>query len=157
MDTQINDRLAAKATLKEVLALHDGDTKNQIISESIDRLVALNPTLAPTKSDSLQFGNWVLISAPNFPGGQKRADAKYEYTLGRLAFNIFEPTDLKLVIDRVLQPIFALEASGKFSYNIVTEFTIVDERGKDLRGKIENLGTAFPSDDRTLQVQFTGA
>ena len=157
MDTQISDRVAAKIALREALAIHDGDTKNEVVLEAIARLVALNPTLAPTKSNSLQEGNWLLISAPNFPDGQKRIDGKYEYTLGRLAFNLFQPTDLKLVIDRVLQPVFPLEEAGKFTHDILVDFTIIDERANNLQGVIKNLGWCSASDDRTIEVKFTGA
>lgn len=157
MDTQTDNRVAAKIALKEALKLCDGDTNNEIVAKAIARLVAINTTLAPVQSDALQFGNLRLISAPNFPDGQKREDGKYEYTLGRLAFNIFEPTDLKLVIDRVFQPVFSLEEAGKLSHDIIVEFTIIDERAKNLQGIIKNRGQAFASDDRTLQVKFTGA
>ncbi len=157
MDTKIDNRVAAKTALKQALEEHDGDTNHKDVLSAIDRLVAFNPTLAPTKTDSLQFGEWILISAPNFPNGQKRADGKYEYTLGNLAFNIFEPTELKLVIDRVVQPVFALDTTEQLSHNILVEFTIVDEIANNLQGSIKNLGQASASDDRTLQVKFTGA
>jgi hypothetical protein len=51
-------------------------------------------------------GDWLLINAPNFPGGEQLEDGQLAYTLGRLAFNMFQPAALKLVIEQVSQPVF---------------------------------------------------
>lgn len=95
----------AKTALRQALAVCGGNTKNEAVIAAISNLQSLNPTTAPAHSSTLLDSKWLLISAPNFPGGEKLPNGKYVYTLGRLAFNIFQPISLKLVIDRVLQPI----------------------------------------------------
>ncbi|NER52875.1 MAG: fimbrial protein, partial [Symploca sp. SIO1A3] len=80
----------------------------------------------------------------------------YAYTLGRLAFNMFQPTGLKLVIDRVLQPILLLEDGEQQSHDIIVEFTTIDESLPQVRGIVRNQGVCYPVSDTVLQVQFTG-
>jgi hypothetical protein len=101
-------------------------------------------------------GEWLLISAPNFPQGEQLADGRFAYTLGRLAFNMFQPTKLKVVIDRVFQPVFPLENGEVRSYDIVVEFTTIDESVPQISGIVRNQGICQPVSDKLLQVQFTG-
>ncbi|MFM7372034.1 MAG: fimbrial protein, partial [Sphaerospermopsis kisseleviana] len=96
---------AAKTELRQTLAACGGNTKDKNVIAAIENLQSFNPTTAPAQSGSLMDSEWLLISAPNFPQGELLANGKYAYTLGRLAFNMFQPTKLKLVIDRVLQPV----------------------------------------------------
>lgn len=156
MNTEIQDRKAAKITLREALATYKGNTKHEAVAAAIEKLVRLNPTAAPTRSEALMDGQWLLISAPNFPNGELREDGKYIYTLGRLAFNMFQPAKLKIAIERVLQPITPIENGQNRTYDIIVEFTTVDENIPTLKGIVHNLGVCQPSDDRILQVQFTG-
>ena len=156
MQIQIEEREKAKVALREALAAAGGNTKDKIVLEAIEKLASFNPTTNPARS-SLSQGNWLLINAPNFPGGELRSDGKYQYTLGRLAFNMFEPVELKIVIDRVSQPILPLPGEEeKYTYNIVVDFTVLDEKAPKLQGIVRNLGVCYPSDDRTLKVKFTG-
>ena len=156
MDTEAQDRKAAKIMLREALAAYGGDTKHESVAAAISKLVHLNPTAAPTRSEALMDGQWLLISAPNFPNGELRADGKYVYTLGRLAFNQFQPTSLKIVIDRVLQPVVPVGEGQQRTHDIIVEFTTADENTPTLQGIVHNQGVCQPSDDNTLQVQFTG-
>lgn len=157
MDIQTQDRKAAKTMLREALAAYAGNTKHEAVAAAIDKLVHLNPTAAPARSEGLMDGQWLLISAPNFPNGELRTDGKYVYTLGRLAFNMFQPTSLKIVIDRVLQPVVPVDNGQQRTHDIIVEFTTADENTPTLQGIVHNLGICQPSDDNTLQVQFTGA
>jgi len=156
MDIEAQDRKVAKTRLREALAAHGGNTKQESVAVAIEKLVHLNPTAAPTRSDALMDGRWLLISAPNFPNGELRSDGKYVYTLGRLAFNLFQPTSLKIVIDRVLQPVVPVGEGQQRTHDIIVEFTTVDENTPTLQGIVHNQGICSPSDDNTLQVQFTG-
>ncbi|NEO15666.1 MULTISPECIES: PAP/fibrillin family protein [unclassified Moorena] len=149
-------RTSAKTALRQVLAACGGNTKDEAVIAAINHLSQLNPTTTPTRHGELLDNEWLLISAPNFPGGEQLADGQYAYTLGRLAFNMFQPTGLKLVIDRVLQPVFLLGDGQQRSYDIVVEFTTVDESMPQIRGIVRNKGVCYPVSDWVLQVQFTG-
>ncbi|MDM9381342.1 PAP/fibrillin family protein [Chlorogloeopsis sp. ULAP01] len=146
---------AAKTALRQALAACGGSTKDKAVIDAIENLQPLNPTKAPAYSGTLLDSNWLLISAPNFPGGEQLEDGKFAYTLGRLAFNMFQPTGLKLVIDRVLQPVLLLEGEQR-SHDIVVEFTTIDESLPKLAGIVRNQGICYPVSDRLLQVKFTG-
>jgi hypothetical protein len=156
INIEIQDRKVAKTMLREALATYEGNTKHEVVAAAIEKLVSLNPTAAPAHSEELMDGQWLLINAPNFPNGERRADGKYVYTLGRLAFNMFQPTSLKLVIDRVLQPVIPIGNGQQRTHDIIVEFTTVDENTPTLQGITHNLGVCEPISDNTLQVQFTG-
>lgn len=155
MNVETQDRETAKTMLREALASYGGDTKHEVVAAAIEKLVQLNPTPSPTRNESLMDGQWLLINAPNFPNGELR-DGKYIYTLGRLAFNMFQPTSLKIAIDRVMQPVIPVGNGKQRTHDIIVEFTTVEENMPQLQGIVRNLGVCEPKDDRTLQVQFTG-
>ncbi|NEO31833.1 MAG: fimbrial protein [Symploca sp. SIO3C6] len=146
----------AKTALRQALAANGGNTKDEAVIAAIDNLTQLNPTTAPARSETLLDSEWLLINAPNFPGGKQLPDGKFTYTLGRLAFNMFQPTQLKLVIDRVLQPVRLLENKQQRSHDIVVEFTTIDESFPKLTGIVHNQGVCHPISDTKLQVKFTG-
>ncbi|ALF55384.1 fimbrial protein [Nostoc piscinale CENA21] len=146
----------AKLALRQALAACGGNTKDETVIAAIENLRLVNPNPAPTRNGKLLDSNWVLISAPNFPGGERLANGKFAYTLGRLAFNMFQPTKLKLVIDRVSQPVFLLGNGEQRSHDIVVEFTTADENYPQISGVVRNLGVCEPISDTVLQVKFTG-
>ncbi len=156
MDTVTQDRKAAKTKLRETLAAYGGDTKHEVVAAAIEKLVSLNPTAAPARNEALMDGQWLLISAPNFPNGERRTDGKYIYTLGRLAFNLFQPASLKIAIDRVLQPVVPVGNGQQRTHDIIVEFTTVDENTPTLHGIVHNFGVCEPASDNFLQVTFTG-
>ncbi|MEL4897003.1 PAP/fibrillin family protein [Crocosphaera sp. Alani8] len=156
MTNTIETLIRAKTELKEVLKTYEGNCQDDAVKQKISELCLLNPTIAPTHSKQLESLEWLLISAPSFPQGQKLPNGKYAYTLGRLAFNMFEPTRLKLVIDCVRQPIIFLGEGKKWTYDIVVEFTVIEEDFPNLKGIVCNKGLCYPADDRTLEVEFTG-
>jgi hypothetical protein len=148
-------RTIAKTALRQALAESNGNTKDEKVLEAIANLQSLNPTTAPAQSPILHQ-NWLLISAPNFPSGEQLADCKFSYTLGRLAFNMFQPTKLKLVVDRVSQPVFLLADGETRNHDIVVEFTAIDDNFPQISGIVRNLATCKPISDKLLQAQFTG-
>jgi hypothetical protein len=147
---------AAKIALREALAACGGNTKNEAVVAAIENLQSLNPTTAPAHSGKFMNSEWLLISAPNFPQGEQLADGRFAYTLGRLAFNMFQPTELKVVVDRVLQPVFLLENGEQRTHDIVVEFTTIDASVPQLSGLVRNQGICQPISATVLQVQFTG-
>jgi hypothetical protein len=148
-------RIAAKQTLRAALAKHDGDPAPAEVAAAIARLETLNPTPCPARHPDME-GNWRLISAPNFPDGELQPDGTYAYTLGRLAFNMFAPQTLKVVIEEVSQPVLPIAGTSQLTHDIVVQFITVGQAGTSLRGLVRNLGVCAPSSDNTLQVQFTG-
>lgn len=74
---------------------------------AINELAALNPTLQPAYSSHMT-GDWVLISAPVFTGritplpGQ---EMEYQYTLGQMSFDLFEPNGLVCTVNTVINPV----------------------------------------------------
>ncbi|GAB4380948.1 MAG: hypothetical protein Kow00121_38310 [Elainellaceae cyanobacterium] len=149
-----HSRTAAKVALREALAAHDGDPRHEIVAAQITTLSALNPTPEPARSPLLD-GDWQLISAPSFPQGDRLTDGRYCYTLGRLAFNMFQPQNLKVVIDQVAQPVQPIGEGSQRSHDIVVNFTTLNE-DMPLQGIVRNLGVCEPTSDTVLKVQFTG-
>ncbi|ASC72691.1 uncharacterized protein XM38_036490 [Halomicronema hongdechloris C2206] len=154
--THLADRLAAKAALRQVLAEHDGDPHHEAVAAAIDTLAALNPTPAPTQTPDLLEGELRLISAPSFPDGQKLDDGSYCYSLGRLAFDMFQPRNLRLVINQVWQPVWPIQGGPQRSHDIVVDFTTRQDNEPPLRGIVRNLGGCEPANDTALRVWFTG-
>ena len=74
-----------KTELKQVLKTYDGDVKHHVVKDKIEQLCQLNPTTSPTHSNQLESAEWLFISAPSFPQGEKLADGNYSYTLGNAA------------------------------------------------------------------------
>ncbi|MGV2828538.1 PAP/fibrillin family protein [Myxosarcina sp. GI1(2024)] len=146
----------AKTSLIEALKTSGGDTKNEEVVAAIEQLASLNPESAPTENEKLLEGNWLLINAPNFPDRQNDTQGRYVYTLGRLAFNMFEPVGLKVEIERVLQPVFPTGKENEFTYDIVVEFKTIDENMPELKGIVKNLAVCSPKSKDTVQVKFTG-
>ena len=151
----VTQRTTAKAALKRALATHNGDTKHPAVVDAIALLSSLNPTPNPAEHRDLLQGNWLLISAPNFPGKLEDKSDRYVYTLGRLAFNKFKPVNLRVVLERVSQPVFATERD-EYSHNIVAEFKIIDRDFPEIKGIVKNLAVCSPVDGDTVQVKFTG-
>jgi len=149
------DRQQAKAALYQALQAHGGNPAQAPVAAAIARLATLNPTPAPAQATDRLEGDWRLISAPSFPGGELGADGCYSYTLGRLAFNMFQPQTLKLVIDQVSQPVWPIADGAHHTHDIVVDFTTLDLE-VPLQGRVRNLGICQPATANQLQVQFTG-
>jgi len=123
-----------KQALRAALQAHGGDPNQRTVGAAIDRLMKQNPTSAPARQTTLLEGDWLLTSAPSFPNGEMQPDGSYVYTLGRLAFNMFEPRDLKVVINQVSQPVFPIQGTGQHTHDIVVKFTVLDETVPPLQG-----------------------
>lgn len=152
--TTASAKQSAKEALRTALAQYDGDPKHEAVADAIATLAQLNPTSAPARNPQLRDGHWLLISAPNFPGGQRLSDGTRVYSLGRIAFNMFQPQDLQLKIDRVWQPVLPLPDSTQRTHDIRVEFSTVS--ASPLQGVVTNRGICEPSTDDSIQVQFTG-
>lgn len=150
----VQERHVAEDALRQSLALY-GDTKHSAVADAISVLAKLNPTPAPAHNTQLRDGNWLMINAPTFPGGQRCEDGTYLYSMGRLAFNMFQPKDLLIKIDRVVQPVLPIPNSSQRTHDVRVEFSTVNEANR-LQGIVTNRGVCEPCADDTLQVQYTG-
>ncbi len=155
-NSTVRQREQAKADLIKALAKHHGDTKNEMVLEAISQLASLNPTPRPVENQELLQGNWLLINAPNFPDRLEDEANRYVYTLGRLAFNKFEPVNLRVALERVSQPVFATAKENEYTHDIVVEFKIIEPGFPELKGIVKNLAVCTPVDQHTVQVKFTG-
>jgi hypothetical protein len=151
----VSERSMAKQALRAALANHHGDPTQPAVAAAIAGLAALTPHPAPARHPDL-IGNWRLLSAPSFPDGERQSDGTYAYTLGRLAFNMFPPQDLSVVIHQVWQPVFPITDTHQYTHDIVVKFTPLSDTVPALAGIIRNLAVCQPSSDTELQVKFTG-
>ncbi|MBW4490223.1 MAG: PAP/fibrillin family protein [Trichocoleus desertorum ATA4-8-CV12] len=156
MSAETYEQKTAKQALREALMAYEGNPKHQAVAAAIEHLNRLNPIATLADYEALMDGEWLLISAPNFPDGERQPDGTYVYTLGRLAFNLFQPTSLRVVIDRVLQPVVPIDNGQQRTHDIIVEFTTQAKDIPPLQGIIHNFGICQVIDDKTLSVQFTG-
>ena len=146
---------AAKQTLWEALSTCDGEASAPEVQAAIARLADLNTQSASAHAPEL-LGYWRLVSAPNFPDGVRREDGTWQYTLGRLAFQMFQPQNLPVQLTQVFQEIHPIADGAQQTHNIVAHFQTARAGFTPVQGIVRNLGVCQPSDDTTLQVQFTG-
>ncbi|MEM8672492.1 MAG: PAP/fibrillin family protein [Cyanobacteria bacterium P01_G01_bin.67] len=139
----IIQREQAKIALKTALTAHNGKTTQDAVADAIAKLAVLNPTPDPAQNRVLLEGNWLLISAPNFPGKLSDEANRYVYTLDRLTFNQFEPVNLRVVIEGVVQPVWGTDKEKEYTYDIVIEFKIIDPKFPKLKGIVKNLAGLF--------------
>ena len=156
MVTDERTREKAKEELRKTLVAHAGNTKHEEVVAAIQALSHLNPAEAPAYENPLLDGNWLLISAPNFPGKLQSGDGRCIYTLGRLAFNMFQPTDLEVAIHKVRQPVLPVGRGEQRTHDIVVEFSTISEQLPRIEGIVRNTGLCQPKDKTHLQVWFTG-
>jgi len=145
----------AKQALRKALSTCAGDACAPQVRTAIARLADLNTQSAAAHAPEL-LGCWRLISAPNFPDGVRREDGTWQYTLGRLAFQMFQPQDLPVQLTQVFQEILPIGDGAQQTHNIVAHFQTGRTGSPSVHGIIHNLGVCQPSDDTTLEVQFTG-
>jgi len=148
-------RPEAKQALLTALAEHQGEVKAALVQQAIARLVDLSDHAAPADVTALP-GYWRLLSAPNFPDGQQTASGQWQYTLGRLAFDMFRPQDLPVQLTEVFQEIQPLPDGIQHTHNIVVHFQATRAGLPPVQGIVRNLGVCQPAAPTALQVQFTG-
>lgn len=143
-----------------LLKSKDGDAKDAAIEEELERLQQANPTPDPALTGEFLDADWLQVSQSDYP--DKLSPDEPVYTLGRLAFSMYEPTDMKFRIDRVLQPVrpFPDDTSSSRGYEIKIEMTSVDERYPEFKAVMCNYGVIGPTKskdgtDSRLTVSFT--
>jgi hypothetical protein len=132
----------AKQRLRVALIENGGVTKSPAVAQIIDELAELNPGKNKIKSNpTLILGNSRALSSPEFSGSLGLNDSGAPmYTLGRMAFSMYQPLDLVCAITKVEQPIsYGSLAPGEYNYDVVISFTAEAEPGRPpLKGKLIN-------------------
>mmetsp|Transcript_8867 Transcript_8867/g.28104 ORF Transcript_8867/g.28104 Transcript_8867/m.28104 type:complete len:415 (+) Transcript_8867:268-1512(+) len=123
-------------------------------------------------------GSWRAVTRADFPGsvGRDSSTGAYAYTLGRMSFGLFSPSDVVLAVDdcrAVCRPLDlferplavpdALRAAPRREmrgYNIEVAFTVLDARARGLSGTMTTYGYCVagankaPDADHRLDVWF---
>jgi len=87
-----------------LLLKHFGDTSHPEIINVIQQLADLNPTVKSAYS-TLNLGVWKMISAPHFMRRitpQPGQESIYQFTLGSMSNDIFEPNHLVCTVKSVI-------------------------------------------------------
>eukprot|EP00240_Pyramimonas_obovata_P005871 CAMPEP_0118938490 /NCGR_PEP_ID=MMETSP1169-20130426/26125_1 /TAXON_ID=36882 /ORGANISM="Pyramimonas obovata, Strain CCMP722" /LENGTH=329 /DNA_ID=CAMNT_0006882441 /DNA_START=184 /DNA_END=1169 /DNA_ORIENTATION=- len=154
-------RESAKRQLLDLLAKHEGDGNAPEVEAFItDVLVGVAPT-PNVQSD--YAGSWDVRSRVT---QKKRGEYKKDevVTLGQSAFNVFDPTDLQIVVEDVENYVSELEVQSgeptpnRWSYVVRNQFRTEDPRvDPPLIGYIESYGESALAEDNPnrLDVRFT--
>ncbi len=166
--------MSAKLELQTVLKENNRDTTHPDVIAAIENLSNLWKTSkdesiykiskSPTQSVAV-YGDWVTISAPPYPGRIITEDKPdlYQYTLGRLSFNIFQPRDLLCTINSITNMVHKVdslschEELGDVTYNNKIYITFHTPDG-DLPGEIIIEGFCYPDPENNHRsiVAFVG-
>jgi len=143
-----------------VLKEKRGDTKDAAVVEQLELLQKANPTPDAALRGEYLDGDWLQISQSDYPGRLSKDEPLYP--LGRLAFNMYEPTEAVFRIDRVVQPVRPLPNSvdSTREYEIIVEMTCVDKKYPEFKAIISNYARITPAkdnkgNDARLSVSFT--
>ena len=158
-----------KLRLLAILKDHNFDTKNDEVVKVVNELSALwkeslafstEKDFVPSES-KLFLGEWKMISAPQFPGRilDENEPDKFQYTLGRVSFNLFEPRKAMVTIlhpegvKNYVHEISEEVDKKKSTYNILSQVVVHTEEG-DLPAELLMEGYCFPETEYRLKVGF---
>jgi len=152
--------VAAREEYLKVLKDKKGDWRNDEVMKALEALEAANPTADPALSGTFLDDNWLQVSAPdyNYAGKKGSQDA----TLGALSFNMYEPRDAQVRVDKTTQVVAPLDDEDDTRrWDITLLVTFIDERYPEFKAKITSFGRIQPDKDDEgkdcrLQVKFIG-
>lgn len=155
----------AKQHLRKVLKENNYLTTNTCVIGAVEKLSELwkhntesEDVKAPSKS-KLALGNWNSLSSANYPGRISGTDSDvFQYTLGRISFNLFQPRNLICTINGVMnyvQKIKNVNGETFVTYSNSIDLTIHTDDG-DLPAEIFISGHCSPESDTRSTVVFTG-
>ena len=143
--------------VRAALAAHAGQTKAPEVAAAVDALATLNPTASPARAADVLLGQWKHINSPEYPGMLGLdADGKPRYTLGRLAFNLFEPKELECSISDILNPLRAREDDASVIDYAIEIPISYDHAGTLVHGRLLNFAECGVVSDDRLSVRFLG-
>jgi len=153
-----------KSELKSLLARKDGSTKDPDVVAVVNELAELNPCKENCSRTPLIEGEFIALTCPNFPGRLKPEPGEEhikKYTLGRMSFNIFQPTNLICTVKSARNPVAPSgtteDGRKKFTYSLLVDVIIHAPDG-DLPAILINEAYCYDSPDvnNRLMVSFTG-
>lgn len=148
----------AKQHLKIALIDNNGSTSSPEVQKLIEKLHTLNPTTL-CASSPLLIGTFITLTAPNFPNNLGvDSHGNFQYTLGRLTFNMLNPNNLMCSITDIYQPVRKMSDSPfQMSYSVNISLLSSDEDGSEIRSILVNDGYCSPSSEHgnRLEVKFT--
>lgn len=149
----------AKSELRRALKENEGRTAAPAVATIIEKLVALTAGKVVASGEALAGASRTLC-APIFEDCLgTNASGEPIYTLGRMAFNVYEPVALQCAIKNIFQPIGFNTETGELSYDIDIEFTAApDPSLPPLKGRMVNHATAAICSEypNRLLVTFVG-
>ena len=92
-----------------------GDTSTTEFQRCLEHLRAAYASQRPTAPQgAVGCGTWLNLSKPTFTECQGRNEhGEYMYTLGRLSFDMFRPTNLKCSIRAIMNNIRIMDPNSK--------------------------------------------
>jgi hypothetical protein len=162
IDTEMNKIQYNKEKLKQILKAEDGKVTPEAL-KLIEELQEYNPSAkngANSALSSFVEGNFELLSAldqKNCGCFGKDSDGYTRHSLGRIAFNMFQPTDLMCSIIRVDNPVSNEENnSNTFSYVTNVLFRFEDEEtGNKVEANSVNYAVCKPSEKVVGRLDVT--
>lgn len=171
------DRLPLKLAKKTLLARleeADGEPRNKRVAAAVEVLAAEwrlwkesdESLSSPAGALRQATGRWEALTRADFPGsvGRNENSKAYTYTLGRMSFGLFSPSDVILSVegctatcrplDLFERPLSVPDAfahlprSHMRSYNIEVRFVVTDDRAPGLAGTITTYGYCVAAANR---------
>lgn len=161
-----------KAHLLEVLKEANYDTTKDEVVTAVNTLSTLwkedetakEFSKSPARSPSF-LGDWRILSGPNFPNRIVNEDKDtFQYTLGRISFNMFQPKKLVVTIchpeNGVLNVVKKSDQLSHLEYEDVSTYNVINNiiihtAGGDLPAELLVEGHCFPETDTRRKVGFT--
>jgi len=146
-----------KSELLTALEANKWDATGQEVASVIQELQKVNPT-ANAATSPLAFGNFKQIDAINFPNQLGRdEDGNAMYTLGRVAWNVFQPIDLPVTLLNIHNIVSPAEEPGTYHYEFLINIR-VSVANQLLHGVLLNQALCSPYDKKPerLNVTFRG-
>lgn len=119
---------AKKKNLVKVMSENEYSTKNPLVRAAVDDLnkawLGAGGGSAISSADSeLRYGDWRILSAPEFPNRIENDENECRYTLGRLSFNLFQPQDIICTLNHVDNKVKKIDEETD-TYNLLQDLTI---------------------------------
>lgn len=177
--SQTKTIIQLKKDLRSLLIQHGGCPKHPDVQKVIDQLTELNPSKDLDCITLPSFlGEFTALTAPNWPGriepmpqqkevdneAGKCQDIKYQYKLGRLSFNIFQPNNLVCTLRSVRNLVMPTtdEKHGDdrctLAYPLVSDIIIHTPEGIDLPATLINEAICYENTDvkNRVMASFSG-
>lgn len=112
----------AKTSLLHALAIAGGDVEDSRFQSALEQLTALHRFCVPRHSSSKPSsqkieGMWITLSKPNYLGCLgKNSDGDYLYTLGRMAFDMYRPTNLVCSVQGSFNEVARIDLRAKHEH-----------------------------------------